>query len=122
MKVYVIEKGVYSDAHIVGVCLDKDKAKYIAKVISGESSYSKAYVSEFDTDQFITQKPRWLVSDYTREWRAIYDDYNTYSKYSDNTRIDNHNYVIYADSAEQAIKITQDMQAEYLAEKNGVKV
>ena len=118
MKVYVITKGVYSDYHIVGVCLDEKKAKEIAKVISDK--YNNAYVEEFDSDQFITKTPRWIVGYYTHKWTAEYDEYDLRSVHTENTIIDSHNFVIYADTPEQAIKIAQDMRAEYLAKKKGV--
>lgn len=48
MKIYVITKGEYSDYHIVGVAIDKEKAKRIAEVNS--ETWSKANVEEYDTD------------------------------------------------------------------------
>lgn len=121
MKVYVITKGCYSDYHICGVCLDKKKAKEIAEAVSEEPrSLYEARVEEYDTDQFETQKLRFVVEYYSHKWTAEYDDYDFWKEYSENTVKDSHNFIVYADSPEQAIKIAQDMRAEYLAKKKGI--
>ena len=52
MKVYVIEKGCYSDRHVVGVTETEKEAKAICKVISGKYKYDKASYTEYDTKQF----------------------------------------------------------------------
>ena len=119
MKVYVIEKGAYSDRHIVGVCLDKKKADEIAKAIS-VNIYNQAYVTEYDTDQFIISPLRWTVGYYTHKWSAEYDDYNLHTQYTESTALNRHNFIVYADTKEQAIKIAQDLRAEYLAKKKGI--
>lgn len=50
MKIYVITQGEYSDYHIVGVAIDKEKAKRIAEVNS--DSWYEATINEYDTDSF----------------------------------------------------------------------
>ena len=49
MKVYVITEGSYSDYHIVGVTLDRDKAERAAKLVEG--AYSCANIEEWETDE-----------------------------------------------------------------------
>ena len=50
MKIYVITKGKYSDYHIVGVAVDKEKANRIAEVNS--ETWEMATVNEYDTDSY----------------------------------------------------------------------
>ena len=125
MKVYVIERGWYSDKYIAGVVETEAEAKQICDVInSGDTEYhNDARYEEFDTEQFVTRKIRWIVEeDYLNEWSAYSeDDYfrdeatESYESYEDH-------YIVYADSKEDAIKIAQDLKAEKLAEKSGVKL
>ena len=49
MKVYVITEGSYSDYHIVGVTLDRDKAERAAKLVEGVCSYPE--IEEWETDE-----------------------------------------------------------------------
>lgn len=57
MTVYVITKGAYSDYHICGVALDKEKAKFLKKVYSG--SWEDAYIEEYDTEAVVKYEPAW---------------------------------------------------------------
>ena len=125
MKVYVIERGWYSDKYIAGVVETEEEAKQICDVInSGDTEYyNDARYSCHDTKQFITRKLRWEVEeDYMGEWSAsCEEDYyigrpvQNYEDYEDH-------YIVFADNKEVAIKIAQDIKAEKLAEKNGVKL
>ena len=49
MKVYVITEGSYSDYHIVGVTLDRDKAERAAKLAVGACGYPD--IEEWETDE-----------------------------------------------------------------------
>ena len=125
MKVYVIEKGDYSDRHIIGVVENKEDAKRICNSLTSERDYSISW-SEWDTNQFVTNKIRYVVmddnSDYYQGWSAEYDDYEFYKDCTDNQRIYDGCYVIFANSAQQAIKIAQDMKAQMKAEKEGIVI
>ena len=113
MKVYVITKGYYSDYHIVGVCLDKKKAKEIAEAVS---DLYEAYVEEYNTDAFVTGF-RHHVNYVDGIWRAGIDDYD---KHQSNYAYSDKSFIVYAKDKEHAIKIAQDMRAEYLAKQEGV--
>ena len=52
MKVYIIQKGCYSDRHIVAVTLDKNKANTLADVFSIHSYSDDVNISEYDTDDY----------------------------------------------------------------------
>lgn len=117
MKVYVIEKGAYSDRHVVGVAETKEEAEKICKAITGKYKYEKPSYTEYDTKQFQINQIRFQVSYFYNEWEAEYDDYDFYEEYRENTEVYEDFYVIYANSPAQAIKIAQDMRAEKLAKK-----
>ena len=122
MKVYVITKGCYSDYHIVGVSLDKERAEEIVKAVTEEPEYLyKACVEEYDTDQFNNSSLRFLVN-YDSEWTAQYDEYDCREDYKQNTCFGENSFVVYAKDKEHAIKIAQDMRAEYMAEKARIKI
>ena len=119
MKVYVIEKGYYSDRHIIGVVETKKEADEICKVLYDTNSHDKDSIgyTEYDTKLFQINLLRFHVSYLCNEWEAEYDDYDIYKEYKENTEIWEDNYIIYANSPDQAIKIAQDMRVEKLANK-----
>lgn len=119
MKIYVIQKGEYSDRHIIGITETEDLAKKIVEATSDK--YYKSFYQEFDTDQFKDARHRYIVSNWTDEWKAEYDDYDIYEYYgNDNKMISEFEFVIFAENQEQAIKIAQDMLAENKAKKAGI--
>lgn len=122
MKVYVIEKGMYSDRHIVGVVESEEEAKKICNVISIHPEEDWVEYTEYDTHQFVTSRLRYHVYDCCDEWEAEYDDYNLLAMYKDNSEEYGGSYIIYANSPQQAIKIAQDMKAEKLAKEKGVSL
>lgn len=121
MKVYVIEKGIYSDRHIIGIVETEAEAKNVIKAIKC-GSYDDDSISydEYDTHQFIDKRFRYNVTDYNGEWEAEYDEYDLWNNYKENTCEYSGSYIIYANSPSQAIKIAQDMRAEELARKEGI--
>ena len=120
MKVYVITKGCYSNYHIVGVSLDKKRAEEIAKAMdeSNESWLNETRVEEYNTDAFVTGL-RYHVSYIKGDWTADIDDYDTHQS---NHTYNERSFVVYAKDKEHAIKIAQDMRAEYMAKESGVKL
>lgn len=128
MKVYVIEKGYYSDRYIIGVTDSEETAKIIQKQYdeNNDTDYT-----EYDTDRFKVIKPMGYSVYYntkTSVWDGYPNSYNahnyTQSKYlGEETNLSNHtteNYAILANSLDQAIKIAQDMQMMRLAEENNL--
>ena len=123
MKVYVILKGQYSDTHILGVTKSKDEAEEICSAINRADGWRPdARFEEYDTDQFQINMMRFEVHCDYGEWKAKYDEYDLYDKYTENGKAYDGVYIVYAKSPETAIKIAQDMVAEELAEKKGVKL
>lgn len=119
MKVYVIERGDYSDRHIVGVFESREEARNICKRLTPEPDESISCV-EYDTNQFSANRMRFIVDKFLGEWDANHDDYDLYNMYTENVCDYEDHYVIYANSANQAIKIAQDMEAQIRAEKEGI--
>lgn len=115
MKVYVLEKGQYSDRHVIGVVDSREKAEKISHMLDATST-------EWDTEQFeIPNNVVYEVFDpefnYGDEWKAFYDDWGLYSDYKENKEEYEGHYIIRSNTPEQAIKIAQDMKAEKLAKK-----
>lgn len=120
MKVYIIQKGSYSDRHIITVVTDENKAKEICEAISNRSyRYDKAYYEEYETEQYITNLFRFIVSSWGEEWEADIDDYGTYEDFTEScpAPYDYNTYVIFAHNQDEAIKIAQDMKAEIAAKE-----
>lgn len=134
MIVYVVFKGEYSDKHIVGVAIDKEKADVLKKIYS--RSWDEAYIEEYDTDApIIEYKPIWEVRFNTVTGAVLcaeVSNANPTEEYEDSIEeeINFHHYAnaetkiesiyVYADDEEKAIKIAIDRRAEYLAKKEGV--
>ena len=115
MKVYVIEKGCYSDRYVVGVVETKQEAEKVVEILEKSRCEDVGY-SIFDTKQFQTDRLHFLVSYTFDEWIVTYEDY-LYGEYTENTEVYEDCWVIYAPNPEKAIKIAQDMRAERLASK-----
>lgn len=120
MKIWIVQKGQYSDRHIIGVTESEELAKKIAKATS--DSYYNSFYEEYDTNQFTDKtRHRYTVSYWCNEWSADYDDYGLYEEYGNNNKMFSEDeYVITAENQEQAIKIAQDMLAESKAKKAGI--
>lgn len=131
MKVYVITKGEYSDYSIIGVSLDEEKAKIIAKAVSDK--YDTANVEEYDTETF----------DMIKKGETIYEvlyrvKTNTIEKIEDSLvwwqiKINevqvkywyNEKYLLLHVSAkdkDHAFKIAVDLINEYKARENGIAI
>lgn len=121
MKVYVIEKGCYSDRYIVGVTDSEETAKIIQKQYdyNDDTQYT-----EYDTDQFKVVKPMCYTINYdtkTHIWRGYPDGYHihnyTKSEYLGKEGVIE-SYAVLANTLDQAKKIAQDMKMMRLAEEN----
>ena len=113
MKVYVIQKGIYSDRHIVCVVETMDEAISIKQAIINSPYDDDVTIDEYDTKQFQTKKIRFIANYYSNGfWDIEYDDYNCWSNYSESTEAFDNTYIVYANSRDQALKIAQDMHAQ----------
>lgn len=113
MKVYVIQKGVYSDRHIIGVVETMDEAIGIKQAILKSPYDDDITIEEYDTKQFRTNRMRFLAQYYTNgSWEIEYDDRNIWEDFVENGEIWDDAFIIYAYSKNQALKIAQDMYAQ----------
>lgn len=127
MKVYVIEKGLYSDHYIIGVTDSKETAITIQKQYDRDNDTS---YTEYDTDDFKVVKPMGYTVFYntrTGAWGGYIDGHDvhnyTQSEYLGENTYGNdirEYYGILADSLDQAIKIAQDMRMMRLAKENNL--
>ncbi len=117
MIVYVVEKGEYSSRHIVGVTLNPETAARLEKL--ADSEYERAFTTEYETDVYDDKRQKFIVEDIDGEWDAELDTRGRFGYIKENTTLWGE-YMVFAESKEQAIKIAQDMKAQKLAEKNGV--
>lgn len=121
MKVYVIEKGQYSDRHIIAVSDSPEKAEEIRAAVSGKYRGEEATITEYDTNQFANSVFRYeVIEDYNDIWRVKYDDWNLNWQYPESCHAYADTYIVYAKNPDQAIKIAQDIKAQRKAEEEGV--
>ena len=114
MKIFVIEKGIYSDRHVIGVAESEEDAKAFVGAINNKYNTDCSY-EEWDTNQIKTNKLKFHVEYLCGDWYVSFDDYDAFGSYNESTEIYEDNWIIFAKSSEQAIKIAQDMRAERLA-------
>lgn len=119
MKVYVIEMGQYSDRHIVDIVETRELAEDICERIGGDR-WDRATFTEYDTNHFVDRRLRYIVNELCGKWTARFDTWGIYDFYKDSAEFLEDEWVIYANSQEQAIKIAQDMKAEKAAMKEGI--
>lgn len=115
MKVYVVEVGQYSSRTVAAVTETKQEAKRLCDALGDDAGYE-----EFDTEQFQFSKLRYIVENYYGEWEAEIDKWGLGEKFKNNFREFEGRYIIYSDTPDNAIKIAQDMEAEYQAQKEGI--
>lgn len=119
MKIYVIEKGQYSDRRVVGVTDNKQMAIKICKMGSNHKYMADDITySEWDTEQFSNGLIRYRVEYFLGDWNYEFDDF--WGEYDSNIEVYEDTFIIFADSPEQAIKIAQDMRAERIAKQKGL--
>lgn len=133
MKVYVIEKGEYSDRHVIGVTLDEEKAKYVVE--EGNNRASKNFWwagNDFGYTEFEMDKFDELYNLYKNNYKLFRVDKKLTTKtititeaelgedYSDkpgvvrkNSFIDKLFVYVLAKTEENALKIASDKFAEY---------
>ena len=135
MKVYIIARGYYSDKHICGVTLDKDKAHILKKAYDGkddEYDGNEAYIVTCETDQCLTE-----IEDGLKVFRCLIDnkaspvimeeDLDYVGSKDFKVKEFNHGsfdcwYLVYvwARDKDHALKIAADKIAEYKAKEAGV--
>ena len=132
MKVYVIEKGEYSDRHVIGVTLDEEKAKYVVE--EGNNRASKNFwwaCNDFGYTEFEMDKFDELYNLYKNNYKLFRVEKDlknkdiTISERDIADNLDNSGIVrkydydsylsvyVLANTAEKALKIAADKFAEY---------
>lgn len=119
MIVYVVFKGKYSDKHIVGVAIDKEKADVLKKIYS--RSWDEAYIEEYDTDDpIIEYKLIWEVRFDTVTGAVLSAEVSNDDSIHINADKRIYNIYVYADDVEEAIKLAKEHWTKYLARKEEV--
>lgn len=119
MKVYVITAGEYSNYHICAVATDPVSAENL-RLLYSDGWNGEAYIEEFETrERFIRPKTCWHIT--------ITKDCKLHRCYEENLQEDeikadinrvsylfgNYNVDVVAKDREHAIKIAQDLIAQY---------
>lgn len=127
MKVYVVEQGIYSGKHIVGIAESLEEAEAIKNAVSSEtySLYESKSISitEYDTKAFKDCRLKFRVDIYYDgdvSVETVDADCGMYDEYKDSCYTEYGDYIIYAQNVEQAVKIARDMEAQRKAEEAGV--
>lgn len=121
MKVWVIEKGEYSDRYVAGVVASEEQAQIIKETIEKQTA-ARGYsihvsISEFDTDQFITSDNR-IQFQVELEWDGKWFATPGFDSWFGEDTTDT--FLVMARTPEEAIKIAQDRRAKMLAEREGI--
>lgn len=128
MKVYVITRGEYSDYHICGVTLEKEKAKQVAEMMHKNSDmyvYREIYIEEYETDMFdafLRGGKAWHVwykhsgELHAKLYSDSYVDYVDYNEVTENHYSKRYEVYVVAKDEEHAKKIGKDLIMQYIAE------
>lgn len=131
MKVYVIEKGEYSDRHVIGVTLDEEKAKYVVEEGNNRERKTFWYSADYAYTEFEMDKFDELYNLYKNDYKMFRVEKDLKNKditiserdIADNLdnsgivrKYDYDNYLsvyVLANTTEKALKIASDKFAEY---------
>ncbi len=131
MKVYVIEKGEYSDRHVIGVTLDEEKAKYVVEEGNNRERKTFWYSTDYAYTEFEMDKFDELYNLYKNNYKLFRVEKDlknkdiTISERDIADNLDNSGIVrkydydsylsvyVLANTTEKALKIASDKFAEY---------
>lgn len=126
MKVYVLTEGMYSGYEVCGVTLDWDYAVRWLNEKFSKDPYSSACIEEYDTDDKIAPRPKEnklfcvFRKNSTGKFEAKTAWYLTW-RINDVKSNSTVRYVfVYAKDKSHALKIGQDLIAEYMAREEGI--
>ena len=111
MKVYVIQKGVYSSRFIVGVVTSEEEANQICEAISDNHYGGEAFYDEFDTDSFKINLIKFKVDNSYGDWKVEYCEPYEWEEYNCNGAVYENYYIVFAHNKEEALKTAQDIKA-----------
>lgn len=118
MKIYAIQKGTYSDKHIIACTLDYEKAKKIKQIHEKTDS---CVILEFEDSEEIVL-PMFEVTLFDGVGRiedVYYADYQEYEEFDFDDIYAPYAYVR-AENKETALKIVQDKYAEWKAKNENI--
>lgn len=123
MRIYVITEGDYSDYHICGVAIEKEKAEEIKQL--NTDSLHEAYIEEYDTDDYYVEKGRFYQVHLYNSNVSVSETFVTSVSDRNDVRIslakNPHYYVVVkAMDEEHAKKIGLDLIAKYKAKREGL--
>lgn len=123
---YAVTDGDYSDYHIIAITDNKERAENIKKLYSGK--YSEPMVEEFFDGEAKNEALYDVLYNTDGSYNVTLQTFN--KEYSSDINIIResvpHNHwwkyqvLVIAKSKDQAIKIAQDLWAEYKAKKEGI--
>lgn len=130
-KFYAVTAGEYSDYHIIAITDNKERADNIAKIYRDDCWNYGTQVEEF-VDSGVIEDVIWEVSARADGSYRVYDTgfdkenvnvikeilpsiSNNFGKIGEKYSV-----CVFAKSKDHAIKIAQDLWAEYKAEKEGI--
>lgn len=127
MKVYVITQGEYSDYHILGVSLDRERAERIVQLYNDDNAlWNQPIIEEYETDVIDVQM-QGLLYTATRTEEGIFLNRTDYDFEQDLERLNKvergtakiggrlppPHVIVMAKNREQALKKASDLFAEY---------
>ena len=123
MKVYVVTQGEYSEYHIVGVTLDREKAERWLELYNSEKGkyYYVAEIEEYEADEFGNGGLyQWEVSPGWSNEECVLDTMS--ERDYDEWYCDDYNYylTVMAKDKDHALKAAHDKIAKLKAEKEGI--
>lgn len=128
MKIYVITKGYYSDYHIITATTDKKLAKELAKKFTENGYGEKTYIEEYENAEIYLRKAYFVR--FAKNGNVIELNDCSANEYYIKDVLKNEQcafdskgniYItVFADNAEQAVKIANEKRAMFLAKKSGI--
>ena len=119
---YAVTDGDYSDYHIIAITDNKERAENIKKLY--RSNYSEPMIEEF-YDSEVKDQTTWLIwakSNGEFESNRISNNRNDINKIREAAfgSCFKYSVLVFAKDENYAIKIAQDLWAEYKAKKEGI--
>ena len=122
---YAVTDGDYSDYHIIAITDDKERAENIKKLYSGK--YSEPMIEEFFDGESKDECPYYVTYRTNGDYDAFPQNFDMETLSDINIVKENisngwweYSVLVIAKDKNHAIKIAQDLWAEYKAKKEGI--
>lgn len=120
-KIWVVEKGDYSDYRVVGVFTSEEKAKQICDLINRDGHFDAATVAEWPLDQAVNEINQgldyWAV-EMNREGKVTYTNKIGWAGWEWGTSINSRGRLhssVWAKDEQHAVKIVNEKRAQMIA-------